>query len=182
MKAIAVIDKNRAIGNNGGLLFRLPSDLRHFKEETIGKTCIMGRKTLESMPGGRPLKGRNTVVVSRSLPEGIFFEEDGFIAVSVSSKEDAIKAIDKYNLTEAVVCGGAQIYELFLSECSELILTEVEEEAEYADAYFPDFQKDGRFEITEESAPQSENGHSFKIRKYKSTEGESSEREGSERL
>ena len=167
MKAIAVIDKKLAIGNNGGLLFRLPSDLRHFKEETIGKTCIMGRKTLESMPGGRPLKGRNTIVVSRTLPEGIFFEEDGFKAVAVSSKEDALKAIEQYNLTEAVVCGGAQIYELFLSECSELILTEVEEEAEHADAYFPDFRKEGRFEITEESAPCTENGHSYKIRKYK---------------
>ena len=170
MKAIAVTDRNLAIGNNGGLLFRLPSDLRHFKENTLGKTCIMGRKTLETMPGSKPLPGRNTIVVSRSMQPGVFWEKDGFIAVSVPSKEDAIKAISQYNLPEAVVCGGAQIYALFLSECTELILTEVEEEAKNADTYFPDFRKEGRFEITEESAPQSENGHTYKIRKYKRTQ------------
>ncbi len=73
MKAIVAVDKNLAIGRTGGLLYRIPSDLQHFRRETLGRTCIMGRKTLESMPKGQPLPGRHTIVLSRSMPEGVFW-------------------------------------------------------------------------------------------------------------
>ena len=140
MKAIAVIDKNRAIGKNGQLLYRIPSDLKHFKNETIGRTIVMGRKTVESMPGGKPLPGRTTLMLSRSLP----FPE---------IPEDAI------------ICGGAQIYDMFIDMCDELILTEVDAETEDADAYFPQFKD--QFEIYEEGELQTENGLSFRINRYR---------------
>ena len=70
MKAIAAVDKNLAIGNKGKLLFSLPGDLAHFKAATIGGVVIMGRKTLESIPGGRPLPGRHTMVLSRTMEKG----------------------------------------------------------------------------------------------------------------
>ena len=143
MKAIAVIDKNRAIGKNGGLLYRIPSDLKHFKNETIGRTIVMGRKTVESMPGGKPLPGRTTLMLSRSLP----FPEIP---------------------SDAIICGGAQIYEMFIDVCDELILTEVDAETEDADAYFPQFQD--KFEIYEEGELQTEIGLSFRINRYRRKE------------
>ena len=170
MKAIAVIAKNNAIGRKGQLLFRLPSDLKNFKERTLGRTCIMGRKTLESMPKGQPLPGRNTVVISRTMPEGLLWEKDGFKAVCVASAEAVLPAMMKWGFTDPVVCGGAQIYALMLDECDELILTEVEQEVEDADAYFPEFRQ--RFEIAEEGPFTEDNGLTYRINIYKRAEFE----------
>ena len=63
MNAIVVVDKNWCIGKDGGLLVHLSKDLKYFKEKTIGKTLIVGRKTLESFPGGKPLPGRKTIML-----------------------------------------------------------------------------------------------------------------------
>ncbi|MFA7501864.1 MAG: dihydrofolate reductase, partial [Anaerovoracaceae bacterium] len=90
MKAIAVIDQNRAIGIEGCLLCHLPADLSHFKNMTQGKTVIMGRKTLESLPGGKPLPGRNTVVLSRKARLGRFYEDGEFYGFFLSSPEEVI--------------------------------------------------------------------------------------------
>ena len=66
MNAIVVVDKNWCIGKDGGLLVHLSKDLKYFKEKTIGKTIIVGRKTLESFPGGKPLMGRKTIADTAS--------------------------------------------------------------------------------------------------------------------
>ena len=63
MNVIAAVDRNWGIGKNGRLLVAIPEDQRLFRQETLGKTVIMGRKTLESLPGGKPLYGRNTIRV-----------------------------------------------------------------------------------------------------------------------
>ena len=165
MKAIAAVDKNSAIGSKGNLLFRIPSDLKHFRNETIGKTVIMGRKTLESMPGGAPLKGRNTIVVSRSLPEGVFWRDGEFAAYAAASREDALELAK--SLPEAVVCGGEQIYKLFFEDCDELIITEVENEGTDPDAFFPDYKTEGRFKVYQQDGPFEENGIRYSIRRYK---------------
>ena len=65
MKLIAAADKNWSIGKDGGLLCHMPGDLKFFKEKTLGKTVVMGRKTLDSLPGGKPLPGRTNVVLTR---------------------------------------------------------------------------------------------------------------------
>ena len=57
MNIIAAVDKNWAIGKQGGLLVSIPDDMKLFREETLGKVVVMGRKTLESLPGGQPLYG-----------------------------------------------------------------------------------------------------------------------------
>ena len=64
MNCIAVIAKNRGIGRGNQLLFRLPGDMKYFKEHTTGKTVIMGRKTLESFPGGKALPNRRNIVLT----------------------------------------------------------------------------------------------------------------------
>ena len=64
MKAIVAVDRNWGIGRDGGLLVHLPGDLKYFKEKTLGKTVVMGRETLESLPGGKPLPGRDNIVLT----------------------------------------------------------------------------------------------------------------------
>ncbi|MBQ9180273.1 MAG: dihydrofolate reductase, partial [Firmicutes bacterium] len=74
LKAIVAVDKNWAIGKDGDLLFKLPGDMKFFRETTKGKVIVLGRKTLESFPGGKPLPGRVNVVLTRNkdyAPEGI---------------------------------------------------------------------------------------------------------------
>ena len=66
MNIIVAVDKNYGIGRDGGLLFSIPEDMAYFRSMTRGKTVIMGRKTLESLPGGRPLKDRRNIVFSRN--------------------------------------------------------------------------------------------------------------------
>ncbi|MBR0138682.1 MAG: dihydrofolate reductase [Firmicutes bacterium] len=141
MIAIAVVDKDLAIGNKGGLLFRLPEDLKHYKQETLGRLIVMGRKTVEGLPGGRPLPGRTTVVISRSVP--------------IPELPD-----------DAVICGGESIYRLFWDRTDYLIMTEVEAKAEEADAHFPEY-RDGSFVCVRDSGPIEDNGYTYHIREYK---------------
>lgn len=166
IKAIVVVDRNLAIGNKGGLLFRIPSDLKHFKKETLLKTVIMGRKTLESMPKGQPLKGRNTLVLSKTMPEGLFWMNGSFFARSFRTKE-ALLAWTAENLPgeEMIVAGGEQVYRMFMKDCDELVVTEVEEAAAEADAFFPSYKEE--FEEYQESAPVTENGLHYTIKKYR---------------
>ena len=166
IKAIVAVDKNLAIGNKGKLLFRIPSDLKHFKKETLLKTVIMGRKTLESMPKGQPLKGRNTLVLSASRPEGLFWMNGSFFARSFKTKEALVRwAVENLPGEEMVVAGGEQIYRLFMEDCSELIVTELEESAPEADAYFPSYKEN--FEEYAQSGPIEENGLHYTIKRYR---------------
>lgn len=170
MKAIAVVDKNLAIGKDGDLLFRLPSDLAHFKAETLGGAVIMGRKTLESMPGGRPLPGRHTLVLSRSMEPGLWIREKKGKKWLFGVFPDAPALLDFLDLKEndgrrIAVCGGEQIYRQLLPYCGELVLTEVDAEAE-ADAHFPEFRDDPSWRLASESDPVTENGLTYRIRRY----------------
>ena len=64
MELVVAVDQNWAIGNNGDQLVYIPEDLKHFKELTLGKTVIAGLRTLATFPGGRPLKGRDNLILS----------------------------------------------------------------------------------------------------------------------
>ena len=171
MKAIAVVDRNLAIGRDGQLLFHLPSDLAHFKAETLGGVVIMGRKTLESMPGGKPLPGRHTLVLSRSMEPGLWIREKKGKKWLFGVFADAQTLLDFLDLKEndartIAVCGGEQIYRQMLPYCDRLVLTEVDAEAEGADAHFPEFRDDASWRVTDESGPVTENGLTYRIRRY----------------
>jgi dihydrofolate reductase len=109
--------RNGIIGANGGLPWRLPSDLKRFKEMTLGKPIIMGRKTWEGLPK-RPLPGRLNIVVSRQRG----FGTEG--AVVVDGVDAAIAAAG--NVPEICVIGGGEIYQMFLAIADRIYLTEVE--------------------------------------------------------
>ena len=126
---IVAMDRNRGIGRNGEVPWRLSTDMAFFKNMTMGKPIIMGRKTWASL--GRALPGRKNIVLSRS-PD---FQADG--AMVVRQPEAALEAAG--DVEEVVVIGGAEIYQLFLPTASQIYLTQVNTLVEDADTHFPDF-------------------------------------------
>lgn len=127
---IAAMARNRVIGVNNTLPWRLPEDLRHFKALTMGHHLIMGRKTYESI--GKPLPGRTTVIVSRDAD----YRVDG--CLTALSIEAALAACA--GDSEVFCVGGAQLYAQVLPLADVLYLTELQ--AEFAgDAHFPDFDR-----------------------------------------
>ena len=93
MQLIAAVDKHWAIGKNGQMLAVIPADQKLFRQETIGKVVVMGRKTLESLPGGRPLESRTNIVLTRDPA----FKVKG--AVTVHSMEEARRFTNSFCLT-----------------------------------------------------------------------------------
>lgn len=158
MILIAHESLNHGIGRDNTLMFRLPADMKFFRETTTGATVIMGRKTLESFQGKRPLANRTNIVISRT--EGL--EIDG--AVVCRSAEEAAKAAEKTG-GRVYVIGGAAIYELMLGYCDTALITKVMEEAD-ADAYLHDFDSDPDWIMTEESDDIEDNGHIIRFCKY----------------
>ena len=109
---------NGVIGAGGGLPWRLPDDLRRFKALTMGKPCIMGRKTWDSLPR-KPLSGRTNILVTRNAA----FAAEG--AVVVGSLDEALAVAAKENPSEIMVIGGADIFAAALPRAGRIHLTEV---------------------------------------------------------
>ncbi|MDO5702222.1 MAG: dihydrofolate reductase [Lachnospiraceae bacterium] len=143
MKCIAAVDRNWAIGCRGRLLASIPEDMRFFRSMTLGKTVVMGRKTLESFPGGKPLKGRRNIVLTGSAS----YTAEG--AEVVHSKAEALEAVRGCPDEEVFIIGGESIYRLFLDECDTAYITKIDREYE-ADASFPDLDADEKWHIFEE--------------------------------
>lgn len=125
--AIAAVARNRGIGLNNKLPWRIPEDFAFFKATTLGHALLMGRKTYESI--GRPLPGRTTIVLSRSC----------FTAPGVLVAKDWSEAAQLVPEQKLFLAGGAALYAEALPWCSELLLTHVDLEPE-ADAFFPDWK------------------------------------------
>ena len=133
-QAIAAMARNRVIGVDNKLPWHLPEDFKWFKNKTMGHTLVMGRKTYESI--GKPLPGRDTIVLSR-----------GDIEISGVKLCKNIASIASMTFSgDLYFCGGAQIYEQVLPYCSDLFLTLVHAEPQ-GDAHFPDFENN--YELAE---------------------------------
>ena len=141
MIAIAAVDENWAIGKDNQLLFSVPDDMKFFRETTSGHTVVMGRKTLESFPGGRPLKNRTNIVFTRDGS----YEADG--AVIVHSKEELMGRIKDIPGDTVFVIGGASVYQMLVPFCDKCFITKMYRKFE-ADTYFPDLDADPAWEIT----------------------------------
>ncbi|AOS95942.1 Dihydrofolate reductase type 3 [Microbulbifer aggregans] len=131
---IAAMAQNRAIGRDNTLPWRISGDLKFFKQVTMSKPVVMGRKTFESI--GRPLPGRANIVITRN-PE---WRAEG--VTTVSSLEDALlvarQSAAESGAEEVMVIGGAEIYRQALPMARRLYITEVEAEVD-GDAFFPEF-------------------------------------------
>ena len=129
---IAAMDRARAIGRAGDLLWHEPNDQRHFRAATLGHPVVMGRKTWDSLPPRfRPLPGRRNVVVTRN-PQ---WQAAG--AEAVTSLDAALARLT--DATRVFVIGGAELYALALPAADTLLLTETEHRFDGADAHFPAF-------------------------------------------
>ncbi|MDE6764588.1 MAG: dihydrofolate reductase [Oscillospiraceae bacterium] len=142
MTAIAAVSENRGIGKAGDLLFNIPEDKRFFRRTTLNHTVIMGRKTLESLPNGKPFKDRNNIVLSRDKS----FSCDG--TTVCGSVGEALKLIGSDE--EAFVVGGGEIYKAMLPYCEKAIITKVYAAPE-ADVFFPDLDEDENWSLEEQS-------------------------------
>ena len=134
MIAIAAMTASRVIGSGNQVPWRIPGEQKWFKEVTMGHPILMGSRTYESI--GRPLPGRQNLVVSRSRSwPGVEMIRD-------------LKQFDPERFsTEVYVIGGAEIYAQLLDGCRELLITRVKTEYE-GDAYFPEFES--KFQLTEQ--------------------------------
>ena len=158
MNAIVAVDKNWAIGRDGDLLFSLPTDMKRFRSLTGGGTVVMGRKTLDSFPGGRPLPKRRNVVITRNSD----FSREG--CECVLSPQAALELVkDDENVW---LIGGGVIYAALLPYCKRVCLTVVDTEAEGADTFFPDLSAIPGWEIESVSEAVEENGLTFRFIDY----------------
>ena len=143
MNMIACIDKNYGIGYEGNLLFDIPEDKAFFKSETMRGVCIMGRNTLESLPGRKPLKNRVNIVISKTLSK----DTDGIIVVrSVREAINKAKVYDKsIFMSQTYIIGGESIYKKFINYVDCIYLTVVDAVKD-SDRKFPKFlKKDGKW-------------------------------------
>lgn len=153
--------RNGVIGRDGGLPWRLRSDLQRFKAVTMGKPCIMGRKTWESLPL-KPLPGRLNLVLSKDES----FEPKG--AVACLTLDEAIEigreqAVDD-GVEEVCIIGGAGLFAAALPRAKRLYLTEVDAEPE-GDVLFPPFDEAAWVEVSSEAVPPGEkDDHAFVFR------------------
>jgi len=126
-RAIAAMAENRVIGNQNTIPWHLPEDFKWFKNTTMGATLLMGRKTFESI--GRPLPGRQTIILSRSQ-----FSIPNTVTVQT------IDSIETVATSDTIwVAGGAEIYQLMLPKCSDLYITRVHQKPD-GDTFFPKFE------------------------------------------
>jgi dihydrofolate reductase len=129
---IAAIGKNRELGKGNDLLWKIPDDLKRFKEITTGHPVIMGRKTYESI--GRPLPERTNIVITRDIN----WKSEGTFPVASIDEALSLGKIKQGN-DEIFVIGGGQIYELGLAYADKLYLTLIEDTKD-ADSFFPEYE------------------------------------------
>ncbi len=128
---IAAVARNRVIGREGRLPWRLPEDMAWFKRHTMGHAVVMGRKTLQGIGG--PLSGRTNIVLSRDAE---------FSAEGCRVARSAEEAVGIAGQGEVFVIGGQSVYALFLPLAARLYLTEIDAEIP-GDAFFPEFDRAG---------------------------------------
>lgn len=154
IKIVVAVSKNWVIGNNNTLIWKLPNDLKRFKEITTGGSVVMGRKTYESI--GRPLPNRRNIIITRDLNYHIEYCE------VVNSIEEALLLTNN----DCFIIGGGEIYKQALPITDVIYLTRIDEEFE-GDTYFPELNKNDWFEsLNEIFEPDEKNKHKYSFIKY----------------
>ncbi|MDR3243062.1 MAG: dihydrofolate reductase [Clostridiales Family XIII bacterium] len=164
VRMIAAVDKNWGIGQDGKLLVRLPGDLKYFREKTLGGVLIMGRVTLESLPGKRPLPGRTTIVLSKSLAGGVRTDYGAEMEIC-DSVEACLRRLEKVPRGNIFVAGGESVYRQFLPYCADCLVTKIDGSFG-ADRFFEDLDANDAFELAWESPLQEENGIKYVFSQY----------------
>ncbi|MBM6869840.1 dihydrofolate reductase [Pseudoflavonifractor phocaeensis] len=161
MNAIVAADQNWAIGRGGDQLVYLKEDLKRFRALTTGHAVILGRKTLATFPGGRPLKHRENLILSRDPdfhPEGcrVFGDIPSLLAAAPA---------------DAFVIGGGSVYKALLDACDTVYVTRIDA-AFPADTWFPDLDRDPDWAITDISQPLEQDGLVYRYVTYRRKESD----------
>ncbi len=164
MNIIACVDENWGIGYGGKLLVQIPLDQKMFRQDTMGKIVVMGRRTYEGLPGPRPLDGRINIVLSTRedfAPKGVEVTK---------SVADTLRLLDEYKEKgytddDIFIIGGAEIYEAFLPYCNVAHITSVEY-AYTADTHLKNLEKDPEWVLADESDEETYFDLTFYFRKY----------------
>ena len=156
MNLIVAVDRNWAIGYQNDLLVRISPDLKRFKALTLGHAVLLGRKTLETFPGGRPLPSRPNFILSTDPA----YTVEG--ATVLHSVDEAVTCCPE----DAFVIGGASIYNAMLPHCDTAFVTKIDADFP-ADVWFPNLDENPAWEISEEEPPLTDNGVTFHYVTYK---------------
>ena len=159
MDMIVAVDENWRIGINGGMLTSIPEDMKFFRTMTKDSVVVMGRKTLESFPGGKPLKNRVNIVLTKNSaynPEGV---------VTVGDFDRLFDELKKYPDKKVFCIGGDSIYHAMLPYCKKAYVTYIYRAFD-ADTDFPNLDQDSQWKLSDVSETQEHNGIRYEFRIY----------------
>ena len=159
MNIIVAVDKNWAIGKDNRLLVSIPADMKMFRQETTGKVCVMGRRTLESFPNGLQLKNRTNIVLTGNKE---YHVKDAIVLHTV---EEVLEEIKKYPSEDVYCIGGDSIYQQFLPYCDTAHVTKIDFAYE-ADRYFPNLDEMPEWQIAARSEEQTYFDLEYQFVKY----------------
>ncbi len=159
MNVIVAVDKNWAIGKDNRLLVSIPADMKMFRQETMGKVVVMGRKTLESFPNGMPLKNRTNIVLTGNREYKV---KD---AIVVHTIEELLEEVKKYPADEVYCIGGDSVYKQLLPYCDVAHVTKIDFAYE-ADSFFPNLDQDPQWSVTASSEEQTYFDLEYQFLKY----------------
>ena len=134
---IAAVDHNWAIGKDNKLLYNIPTDMKFFKEQTMGNIVVYGWKTLESFPQRKILPGRDNIVLTSKIVA--CNDPHMYVAHCISDVVHIINSFDDDR--DVFICGGASVYKQFVNIADEAYITKIDAETKGADAYFPNLDK-----------------------------------------
>ncbi|MBE6954691.1 MAG: dihydrofolate reductase [Ruminococcaceae bacterium] len=160
MKCIVNVTEAWGIGLGNELIVSIRADLKRFRELTTGKTVVLGRKTLAGFPGGRPLKNRRNIVLTRDEAAQI----EG--ADIVHNETELFSLLKELPTDEIMVIGGESVYRMLLPYCDEVLLTRTYGSYE-ADRFFPNLDELPGWSVTEEEPVLEENGVTFQYLTYR---------------
>jgi len=141
MNLIVAVDKNWAIGCNNKLLTSIPADMKFFRETTMGKVVVMGRRTLESFPSGQPLKNRTNIVLTSDKQCEV---KDAIVVHTIEALQELLKG---YNSEDIFIIGGESVYRQMLPYCDIAYVTKIDY-AYAADTYFPNLDEKEEWALT----------------------------------
>ena len=154
MNLVVAVDNNWGIGYAGTQQVVIPADRKHFREVTGDGAVIVGRKTLEDFPGGKPLKNRTNIVLTRNLD----FQEDG--ALVAHDLYELVGILDAFDQNNVFVIGGDSIYKMLLPYCRLAYLTKIKA-SPIADRYFPNLDEDPDWIVVSEENAVTEDGIAY---------------------
>ena len=158
MNFIVAVSENYGIGKDGKMLFDLKKDLQYFKEKTLNKVVVMGRKTFLSIPNA-PLKNRINIVLTTDknfYPQGV---------IVVHSFEELFEKLKEYDTDDVYLIGGATLYNKLIDKCYKGYITKIHQTVE-ADTFIENVEKKQNWKETRTSETLFENGLSFEFKEF----------------